>query len=233
MVFSNLSSDSTMKSIKPLLLAGGRSTRMGTRKELLCLDGNEPMYKQLLSILHMSCPESEVVYLSLKDREATKAIKEINEHTAIKDNLFEVSMDDSSIEVQIIYDNEAGDTDTDIGPAAGLLSAHHHDPAATWLVAACDYPFLTTAALESLRNESGGASVTCFSNTEGFCEPLLGFWTPDALRALQENVEQGIFGPSAVVRRLCGRAIRPADERWLFNANSWDEWRQALEIRKS
>lgn len=220
-----------MALIKPLLLAGGRSSRMGTRKELLSLEGNEPMYKQLVSVLHMACPESDMVYLSLRNREAAKAIRKSNKHAGIEDDLFELPMDYST--VHIIYDHEAGNEDTDIGPAAGLLSAHHHDPAATWLVAACDYPFLTAAALQCLRKESEGASITCFSNAKGFCEPLLGIWTPEALRALRENVEQGICGPSAVVRRLCGRTIRPVDERWLFNANSWDEWKQAIEMRKT
>lgn len=65
-----------MATTKPLLLAGGRSSRMGTRKELLCLEGNEPMYKRLISVLHAACPESDTVYLSLRDRSATQALYE-------------------------------------------------------------------------------------------------------------------------------------------------------------
>ena len=225
-----------MAYVKPLLLAGGKSSRMGTRKELLCLNGHEPMYKQLISILHAACPESDTVFLSLRDREYAKALQEGGEMAgSTKDQLL-LHVDGSPLTVQIIYDHENGEGSEgnwDIGPAAGLLSAYRQDPSASWLVAACDYPFLTTAALRSLRQESTGAVVTCFMNADGFCEPLLGIWTPDALQALQQNVEQGLLGPSAVVKKLGGRTIRPGDEQWLFNTNDSMEWQQAVEMKRS
>lgn len=59
-----------MASIKPLLLAGGQSTRMGRRKELLCLPDGTPMFIHLASLLRETHPESERVSLSLRDRSA-------------------------------------------------------------------------------------------------------------------------------------------------------------------
>lgn len=225
-----------MAPLKPLLLAGGKSSRMGTRKELLCLNGHEPMYKQLISILHAACPESDTIYLSLRDRECAKAFQDDRNIAGSNKDQFILDLDGSSLNVQIIYDHENGEGskgNEDVGPAAGLLSAHRQDPSATWLVAACDYPFLTTAALQSLRQESAGTLVTCFTNADGFCEPLLGIWTPEALQVLQRNVEQGILGPSAAVKRLGGRAIRPAYEKWLFNTNDRIEWQKAVQLYRS
>lgn len=201
-----------MASLKPLLLAGGLSSRTGTRKELLCLEDNEPMYKRLISILHAACPESDTAYLSLRDRSSGQALYGNDNVGYSPDVLLKLDVGRSTLAVQLIYDSDDGsprDEDADIGPAAGLLSAHRQDPSAVWLVVACDYPFLTTAALQSLRQESefGEAPVTCFSNAEGFNEPLLAIWTPDALHYLQKNVEQ-----------------------WLFNTNNWDEWQRALDM---
>lgn len=225
-----------MASLKPLLLAGGKSSRMGTRKELLCLNGHEPMYKQLISILHAACPESDTIFLSLRDREYAKALQEDGDIADPNNDQLILHVNGSSLTVQIIYDKGNGADSKrgeDIGPAAGLLSAHRQDPSASWLVAACDYPFLTTTALQSLQYESTGTIVTCFMNADGFCEPLLGIWTPDALQALQQNVEQGLLGPSAVVKKLGGRTVRPADEQWLFNTNDWTDWQQAVEMKRS
>lgn len=227
----------TMATLKPLLLAGGRSSRMGTRKELLCIEDNEPMYKRLISVLHDTCPESDTVYISLRDRSAAQALYEYGDVPCPHGDMLELNARGSTINVRVIHDNDDGNPqgeNADIGPAAGLLSAHRHDPSATWLVVACDYPFLTTAALKSLRqkSKSSRASVTCFTNAEGFNEPLLAIWTTDALHTLQENVEQGILGPSAVVKRLRGRTLRPEHEQWLFNINNWEEWQQAMDMKR-
>lgn len=209
---------------------------MGTRKELLRID-NEPMYKRLISVLHAACPESDTAYLSLRDRSSAQALYGNDNVGCSPNDVLKLNVGGSALTVRLIYDNDDGsprDEDADIGPAAGLLSARRQDSSATWLVVACDYPFLTTAALRSLRgeSESSRAPVTCFSNTEGFNEPLLAIWTPDALRYLQKNVEQGILGPSAVVKRLHGRTLRPENEQWLFNANDWKEWQRALDIKR-
>lgn len=83
----------------------------------------------------------------------------------------------SPLTVRMIYDDEGENENenVDIKPAAGLLGVYRRDPSATWLVVACDYPFLTTAALRLLRRESDAAPapVTCFANAEGFNERLL------------------------------------------------------------
>ncbi|RJE23111.1 hypothetical protein PHISCL_04558 [Aspergillus sclerotialis] len=219
--------------LKPLLLAGGCSSRMGKPKELLLLPSGQPMYMHLLSILHQACPESETVYFSQRDRKATEALMNDDRITYVSDNNMIIhSIDRTSMPVRVIHDyKDDSKNNVAIGPAAGLLAAHHQYPDATWLVAACDYPLLCPSALLQLRDEVSD-SVTCFCNEDGFCEPLLGIWTPKALRMLEENVQRGIFGPSSIPRQHQGKLIRPRESQWLFNANTPVEWERAIELMK-
>lgn len=219
----------TMASMKPLLLAGGLSSRMGRRKELLRLPNGTPMYIHLISLLHetLQLPKSDPVYLSLRDPSALQDLLQAGRATKLSEEhiMIESSSSTGPLPVQVLYDedlpvhHEYGD----IGPASGLLRAHQYEPTWSWLVVACDYPILTAAAINQLRQSSSGA-VTCFQNKDGYHEPLLGSWTPVALDALHENVRQGITGPSAVVRQLNSISIRPELDEWLANANTQEEW---------
>ncbi|GAQ03983.1 hypothetical protein ALT_1304 [Aspergillus lentulus] len=211
-----------MPTLKPLLLAGGHSSRMGTRKELLRVVDDVPLFVHLLIILREACPESEAVFLSLRDHDSLKVIANDRHITAVAHNQLILNRGTTTFPVHVVYDGPGVPSEHDstgIGPAAGLLAAHHLDDSASWLVVACDYPFISVAALSQLRC-AWTAPVTCFENRDGFYEPLLSIWSPEALRALKGNVQNGILGPSAVVKRLHGKTIRPNKESWIFNVNT-------------
>ncbi|PGH36984.1 hypothetical protein GX50_00220 [[Emmonsia] crescens] len=134
----------------------------------------------------------------------------------------------------------------DIGPAAGLLAAHNTDPSATWLVVACDFPLLTPRAVRCLQEQHFSNSIdntssrqprlTCYRNAQGHYEPLLAIWTREALQMLDGNVKQDKTGPRFVIEELRSRgpgALRvlvPQEELWLFNANTIEEWREAVRL---
>lgn len=209
--------------IRPLLIAGGLSARMGTAKHLLpCPDGR-PLYQHTLQHLHVVCPSAETLYISLRD----------------KSQLSSLSLDSSTLasaRIQPLYDAAStgqGDSPVTVsnGPAAGLLAAYNFSPTTTWLVAGCDYPLLTTSALQQLVDEYD-PPVTCFSNAEGWCEPLLAIWSPLALEKLLVNARQGRSGPNSVIRSIGGKVIRPKDERWIRGANTREEWDMAMEIAR-
>ncbi|KAK2808323.1 hypothetical protein FQN50_004883 [Emmonsiellopsis sp. PD_5] len=260
--------------IHALLLAGGQSSRMGTRKELLHLPSNEmPLFLHLARLLKCSCPDLDGIHLSLKDRSSvpgvlqaaaslifhSRLISGISASEDIERIEFQTSDGgEDRVRIEFLYDEDIlprvvgrnGEMDTsklwdekslDIGPAAGLIAAYHADPSATWLVVACDFPFLTTSALKLLRQEhftpahatngmsSDESLITCYRNAKGHCEPLLALWTPDALRMLERNVKQGKTGPRFVIEELGPRGVRtvsPGEERWLFNANTEDDWKE-------
>lgn len=193
--------------VKPLILAGGKSTRMGTPKHLLRLPDRTPLYQHQINILREIYPAPVTIYISLAKESTLDA--------------FLLNPPDEGLE--IIFDEESNDTAQSGGPSQGLLSAFASDPTATWLVLAVDYPLMDTRGIAQLR-DAYEPPVTCFRNGEGFCEPLVGIWSPDALRVLQEKGPRS--GPTSVVKELNGRQIelKPEDKHILTNVNSWPEW---------
>lgn len=210
--------------VEPLLLAGGRSTRMGSRKELLCLSKGIPVYEQQLIRLRVACPESDAVYISLPDSSSLAQILENPRIERLTETSLQLYHQAFTFPVHVLYDH------ADVGPAGGLLAAHRDDPNASWLVVACDYPFFSVSAARQLQAETAGA-VTCFENSHGIYEPLLGIWTASALTLLEQNVQNGILGPKSVVLGTKGRTVRPRDENWLFNMNTPAEYEHALGMR--
>lgn len=213
-----------MAMVKPLLLAGGKSSRMGFPKHLLQLPNGQPLYTQLIQTFCGALLDLDTMYVSFaKDSAVDNGFrKEITPDTPDQVNK-------SKVKIEIVWD----DTHEDIGPAAGLLSAFHQDPNATWLVVACDYPLIHIETLRQLLDEYE-APVTCFQNADGFCEPFLGIWSPKALSVLEENVKAGKLGPSRTVKEAGGKLIKPAlsasgetREWWLTNVNTKEEWEKA------
>jgi molybdopterin-guanine dinucleotide biosynthesis protein A len=206
-----------MESMKVLILAGGYSSRMGSPKHLLPFAGG-PLYLQLVRILHGALPNITTHHISLADRSVTDEVLHTGEIQLCSGDDFA----DKTIALKIVTDAAA----QDIGPAAGLLAAHNYDTAATWLVIACDYPLLESTAVEQLV-ESYEEPATCFRNEEGFGEPLLGIWSPQALRSLKRNVENGRSGPNYTLKHLGSKLIAPTRKEWLINVNTKQEWKAA------
>ncbi|KAL4939133.1 hypothetical protein BDV06DRAFT_231252 [Aspergillus oleicola] len=234
--------------IQPLLLAGGRSSRMGTRKELLCLSDNIPIFEAQLLRLHIAFPNS-TVFLSLPTPRFLAEITSSPRVERLTQTTFRLRHQSSSFLVEVIYDHSdeplgfnsnsglesksAESNQREIGPAAGLLAAHRQALSATWLVVACDYPFFGVSATHQLRDNSVSfdpefGSVMCFENRDAIYEPLLGVWSPGALELLEDNVNQGILGPKSLVLKTQGKSIRPLGENWLFNMNTRAEYEQVM-----
>lgn len=90
------------------------------------------------------------------------------------------------------------------GPLGGLLSALRYNPAATWLVLACDLPWLDRATLQYLIGcHDPTAAVTAFrSPGDGAPEPLIALWTPQARPALEQAAIHQQFGLRRLMRDL-------------------------------
>lgn len=197
---------------KPLLLMGGKSTRMGEPKHLLVTPSGKTMLQHSFEMLHDLCPASKV-YVSLAQETPVDPFLHSKQDVA-----------------EWILDMQPNCTMASAGPATGLLAAFQSDPKATWLVMACDYPLLTTEALRQLCG-SYIPPVSCFRNVDGFYEPLIGIWSPTALAALADNVAAGMHSPATVVEQLDGLAIVPPQghENWLLNVNTRRDWGHAFQ----
>lgn len=211
--------------LTPLILAGGRSTRMGSPKHLLRMPDGRPLYQHQLEVLARSCPRAPVIYISLaQDSELDDLLRE--HATSQHDDTHRTP---EQPDVGVIFDLEPNGTEESAGPASGLLAASAARPDDTWLVVPCDSPFLDTELLERLRREYE-PPVTCYQNSKGFCEPLVGVWSPEALARLAEKAKSGTVGPSSVVRELGGKQVGLPDgeERPLTDVNTKEDWEAAL-----
>ena len=231
--------DARSLNLKPLLLAGGKSSRMGTPKHLLELPDGRPLYAKLVQLLYQACPGSSRVYVSVGENSTMD--------TPLRNGILRVSVtggtdaaDPHDIQLELVKDGPPSPSSVHAeGPAAGLVAAHAADPEATWLVTACDFPLLTADALHYLRS-SYVPPVTCFRNFEGFNEPLLAIWGPEALRHLAENARQGRLSPNDAIRDLGGKSVRPTSnlpgssvstaDMWLWNVNTEAEWERARQL---
>ena len=147
-----------------LVLAGGRSTRMGRDKAALQYAGRSQLERAfaLLTPLVGRC------YVSVRDDQREDALR------ARFPQVVDVSPGIS-------------------GPAAGIRSALHAHPAAAWLVLACDLPFLDAATLQHLiaRRDPARLATAYRSSHDGLPEPLCAIYEPAAAAALQTFLAGG------------------------------------------
>jgi molybdenum cofactor guanylyltransferase len=231
------------KAIKllPLILAGGKSSRMGAPKHLLRLPSGVSLYIHLMREIHKAIPESKHIFISLAaDSDTDEVLKHGkpvqvdsafgNDADRLDENLIQIEVIIDLDPVPLVPDQAKLASPASIGPAAGLLAAHYYSKEATWMVLACDYPLLTSTGLRQLI-DSYESPVTCFQNADGFCEPLIGIWSPEALRLLESNVRKGNTGPAWTVREIGGNLVIPTPteptenvSNWLKNANTKKDW---------
>ena len=104
-----------------LVLAGGRSTRMGRDKATLSYGDDTPQLERAVALLKRYVAQ---VFVSVRADQAADPLRA--RFAQIKD------------------------THENIGPIAGLLAAQSQHPEAAWLVLACDLPLLDDASLAHL-----------------------------------------------------------------------------------
>ena len=194
--------------IKSLILAGGKSQRMGINKATLNYHG-KPQTEFLVDILrglhiepHLSCRKEQAV---------------------------DFMMDLAAEDVAIITD-----TFLDLGPFGAILSAFRHDPNAAWLVIACDLPLLDAETLDYLiKNRNLSAIATAFKSPDSkdsFPEPLITIWEPRAYPILLSFLAQGISCPRKVLINSDIELLNAPNVDALMNVNTPEE-RVLIELK--
>ncbi|SEL61557.1 molybdopterin-guanine dinucleotide biosynthesis protein A [Pseudoxanthomonas sp. GM95] len=188
-----------------LVLAGGRSARMGRDKAALRY-GVQPQLEAAFALLQ---PLVEECYVSLR-----------------------ADQQDEPLRARF---PQLMDTAPGIGPAAGLLAAHAHAPQAAWLVVACDLPCLGTDTLDALRaaRDPAHAAIAFRSEHDSLAEPLCAIWEPIALQRLQAQVAQGRYGLRSVLASDDVHLLRLPVAHALDNANTPEEHDALLLRRKA
>jgi len=182
----------TSNDIYGLVLAGGKSRRMGADKALLTRDG-ESQLGRAVSLLARHLPK---VFVSTRSDQADET--ERSRHTQIIDR----------------YE--------DMGPIAGILSAMDSDPDVSWLVLACDLPNVDDDTIEALiAAQTGEHPFTAYkSSHDGLPEPLCAIFSPAGRANVDAFIAEGIICPRKMLIRSDTRLLEQSNPSALDNMNT-------------
>ena len=191
--------------IQGLILAGGKSVRMGKDKTELVYHGQTQL-ERAHKLLHGFMSN---VFISCREEQKPFVRKILGEINFITDK------------------NEF----SNIGPLGGILSAMSAFPHEAWLVLACDLPSVTDETLrELLSNRNTLKIATAYrSVTDGLPEPLCAIWEPRALSIAQDFLKQGIQCPRKILKNSDTHFLDPKNIHWLDNVNTPQDYSKALE----
>lgn len=178
-----------------LVLAGGRSTRMGADKGLIVYRDGLPQVEAAARLLDACC---RPVYLSARAGQWTTP------PAANRPLLVDR------------YEN--------LGPLAGILTAFDQDPDSAWLVVACDLPLLdaeTVSRLVAARDPS--APATAYASAEGLPEPMCAIYEPAFRTVLQKAAAAGHLCPRGIMKRNPVKLLPLVRAHALDNANDPQE----------
>ena len=174
-----------------LVLTGGLSTRMGTDKALIKIDGKTILDRTV----NLLSSYSNQVFVSLREDQG----QELNR------SKYEMLFDEPNLK----------------GPMAGIMSAAKYDAESPWIIVSCDLPLLddeTIKQLLDMREKDKDASV--FSDKEVGIEPLCAIYEPALLQKLQKNpqiIEK--MSPQMTLKKMNINIIEPKNENALYNLN--------------
>jgi len=195
-----------MKAIKPKifgLILAGGYSKRMGRDKALLEFHGIPQIEYVHDLLHQYC---EKVFLSKRPEQ--------------KDYKSIPSIDDS---------NELSNH----GPLGGILSAMKAYPQASWLIVACDLPFITEETIQTLiSNRDPQKIATAFINTQdGLPEPLCAVWEGHAYASILGLFNEGIHCPRKVLIKNNPHLLKQNNPHWLDNINTPEEYDQVMDIK--
>lgn len=192
----------TNRTLHGLVLAGGRSSRMGRDKATLIHPDGRPLARRCCDLLREAGCES--VVLSLRhDQEIPAGLDELE-----------------------IMRDPAGASH---GPMVGIVSGMRLHPGSDWLVLACDLPRLDLQTLENLiSSKHAEDSLLAYrSESDGLPEPLCALYAAGSLSILEQAVADDFRCPRKILIRNDCRLLDPVTPRALDNANTPEDWETA------
>jgi len=183
--------------LKGLVLAGGRSARMGVDKCAIELHG-APQARHCFGLLQQFVSETWV-----SARPEQRALPSLSGLPLLEDR----------------YEG--------IGPVSGVLSAMEAQPESAWLVLACDLPLAEARGVRTLIEGRDSARLgTAYMASDGFFEPLFAIYEPSMQRWLHERLERGRYSLREALADADVRLLCPPDEQTLINVNTPEELAQ-------
>ncbi|UII26564.1 molybdenum cofactor guanylyltransferase [Fulvivirga maritima] len=97
------------------------------------------------------------------------------------------------------------------GPITGLLSAHEAYPDASWLIMACDMPYVDSTLLNILLQQRDNSKLaTCFYLDN--IEPLCAIWEASSFPLLKEYYQSGKRSPRRFLEGQDVKVITPSKD---------------------
>ena len=175
-----------------LILAGGRSERMGENKsQLVYRDGQTEVERLSALCGKLGLP----VHLSVRDSDA--------DHTAG--------------DIPVVIDRFQG-----LGPAGAIASAFLAAPDVAWLVLACDLPLLDEATLRRLITDRRPDRLATAVRGPGkeWPEPLVAIYEPRAYQRLLQFLSLGYACPRKLLINSATEVVDLEDGTPITNANT-------------
>jgi molybdopterin-guanine dinucleotide biosynthesis protein A len=189
-----------------LILAGGRSVRMGRDKASLVHPDGRTLARRCYDLLRAA--GCGMIAVSLRhEQEIPTGLADLED-------------------LQIIRD-PAGES---LGPMVGMVTGMSLRPAADWLVLACDLPRLDLETLHHLTSsiQPGEPFIAYRSEFDALPEPLCTLYTPAALLLLKQAQADDFRCPRKVLIRNGCRLLDSVRKGAIDNANTPEEWDNAI-----
>lgn len=179
-------------SLQGLVLAGGKSLRMGQDKALLNYQGKAHA-RQLWETLEQLGIKS---FISCRPDQLER--QEMADCPMITDRFL------------------------DFGPLGGILSAMAQYPDTAWIVIACDLPFINAdRVLDLIRERDPLKQATAYFNFERKqFEPLFAIYEPRIYSRMLHFLGEGLTCPQKVLFNSAIKKLPLAEQSFLANANT-------------
>jgi molybdenum cofactor guanylyltransferase len=183
-----------------LVLAGGHSKRMQRDKAELIYHGRSQL-EWAVSFLQ---PHVERVFVSVRPDQTNDPVRARFE--------------------QIV------DTESNLGPIAGIMAAQAKHPNAAWLVLACDLPFLDEGTLATLiaARDPQRLATAFRSSHDVLPEPLCAIYEPVSREAIVAHVASGKNCPRKFLINSDVKLLDEPNPHALDNVNTPDEYGSAV-----
>ncbi|MBP9854155.1 MAG: NTP transferase domain-containing protein [Candidatus Omnitrophica bacterium] len=190
----------TKQDLNGLVLIGGKSSRMGEDKAFLRYR-DRPQWQFCYELLELFCKD---VFVSKRKEQ---------ELSWLRSDYF-----------QAIDDVVEG-----AGPLGGILSAFQFDLQRSWLVVACDLPYLEIETIKVLvESRNVQQMATAYRSAyDSLPEPLCAIYEPKIYPYLKGSFDRHVYCPRKILMQLPVHLIDVKSKEWLDNINTPEERRKA------
>ncbi|MFM9984126.1 MAG: NTP transferase domain-containing protein [Flavobacteriales bacterium] len=178
--------------LKGLIMAGGKSLRMGQDKPWINFNG----LPQVLFLSEIMKRSGIDTWISCREEQ--------------RDNFESQGL--KTISDRIL----------NFGPLGGIASAFMTDPNTAWLVLASDIPLFDEAMLLELMTarQTGGSATSFVSPHDGMPEPLAAIWEPRIYQQIMQFISLGYTCPRKVLMNTSAHLIQATIPEKLMNVNT-------------